>query len=97
MQACPQGQVHPNLSRANTLAPLHNTALHWIWGNHDQGKDLTMDTEETQSQGEAWVGQQWPLLVLTQAVTQKQPRSLTAASPSQLCPGNKSRGHVGPS
>lgn len=42
------------------------------------------------------VGWQWPWLVLTQAVHQKQPRALRAALPPQLMPQYVLSAHVGP-
>ena len=54
------------------------------------------DAEVTQSQGNVWVGWQWPLLALTQAAHQKQPRTLTVASPSQLTPRYMLRVQMGP-
>ena len=75
------------------LHSLHTTAWHWVRGNQDRGKDFT--AEVTWSWGRVRVGQQWPLLALTQMAPQNSPRLLESGHSSTTHPQCLQGEHTG--
>ena len=87
----------PSPSQANapaSLSPCHSMALDL--GQPMREKTGPWNTEMTQFLGRVWVGWWWPLLFLTQVVSQKQHRSLREVAPPKLIPQHMPRVHRGP-
>ena len=59
-------------------------------------KTQPWDKHVARNQGRAWTGQQKPLLLLTQAVPQKQPISMTEATQQLTHHQQTQRGDTGP-